>query len=165
MLAALVWAVNQNGKYDFSEQALGDHRIGLVSGLINFLDQAQFKGTMTLGVHTGNFCVVAASNGQLELPEHDAAATTSSGCALLSTYDRDFSTATQTSTSFLNFINTSPAVESGRLKVDIQSHGISSPSYEYPAYFGENSNDATSANDWNTVAAANHRLTVTLTPE
>ena len=165
LLAAFVWAINQNGRYKFAEQALGDDRIGLVSGLINVLDQARFKGTLTLGVHAGNFCVITASNGQLALPKLDDTTSLSDGCILLSTYGQDFSTAAQTSASFSNFLNSSPAVESGRLKVDIRSHGIYSPSYEYPAYSVENSYDTSITHDWNLVAAANNRLTVTLTPE
>jgi len=164
LLAALVWAVNQNGRYEFAEQALGDDRIGLVSGLINVLDQARFKGTLTLGVHSGNFCVVTASDGQFALPKQDDT-TSTDGCVLLSTYGQDFSTAAQTSTLFLNFLNSSPAVESGRLKIDIRSHGIYSPSYEYPAYSVENSYNTEITHDWNLVAAANNRLTVSLTPE
>jgi len=157
LLAALVWAVNQNGQYDFSQQALGDERIGLVSGLLNFLDQAQFKGTMTLGIHSGNFCVITDSGGQLTLPTDGSAST---DCDLLSTYDRDFNSATQTSTSFMNFLNTSPVVENGNLKIDIRSHGVYSPSFEYPTF-----SEAISSEDWNAIAAANNRLTVSLQPE
>lgn len=157
LLTALVWAVNQNSQYAFSTQALGDDRIGLVSGLLNFLDQAQFKGTMTLGIHSGNFCVTTDQSGQLTLP---AEGNVSSDCELLSNYDRDFSSAAQTSTSFMNFLNTSPVVESGNLKIDIQSHGIYSPSQEYPAF-----SDAVSTQDWNRVASANNRLIVSLRPE
>lgn len=157
LLAALVWAVNQNGQYDFSAQALGDDRIGLVSGLLNFLDQAQFKGTMTLGIHSGNFCVTPDASGQLALP---AEGVVSTDCSLLSTYNRDFSSAAQTSTSFINFLNTSQVVESGKLKIDIRSHGIYSPSYEYPEF-----SNAITTEDWNAIAAANNRLAVSLRAE
>lgn len=157
LLAALVWAVNQNGQYEFSKQALGDDRIGLVSGLLNFLDQAQFRGTMTLGIHSGDFCVIPGPSGQLVLPSSGAV---SADCDLLSNYDRDFSSAAQTSTSFMNFLNTSPVVENGNLKIAIQSHGIYSPSSEYPSF-----SEAISTEEWNAIAAANNRLIVSLRPE
>jgi len=157
LLSALVWAVNQNGQFAFSKQALGDDRIGLVSGLLNFLDQAQFRGTMTLGIHSGNFCVTTDQSGQLTLPTSGVVST---DCELLSNYERDFNSAAQTSTSFMNFLNTSPVVESGDLKIDIQSHGIYSPSHEYPTY-----STAISTEDWNSIASANNRLTVSLQAE
>ena len=157
LLTALVWAVNQNGQYDFTQQALGDDRISIIGGLLNSLDKAQFKGVMELGIHAGNFCVATDQAGQFVIPSRGSVVT---DCELLSNYDRDFSSAGQTSTSFMNFINTSPIVESGDLVVDIQSYGISSPDVEYPEF-----DRSASTVEWNEVAAVNNRLIVSLRAE
>ena len=154
LLDALVWAINQKGQFRFKEQALGNERLNMVSRLVDHLNKADFKGTLSLEIHSGNFCVVLDDNGQVTLPPSNMPATR---CQLLSDLAQNFDPTAQTSVSFINFLESSPIIERGDLKVDIRSHGLANPSYDYPVML-----DTTGSDEWNLVASSNNRLTVSL---
>lgn len=154
LLSALVWAINQNGQFKFSETALGAARNQTISGLLQHLSSVGFTGTMTLEIHNGDFCVVRDQAGSLSLP---AQLVSLSGCDLLSNTAYSFDTASQTSLPFLNLLQSYPIVARGDLQIDIQAHGVSKPRARYPEY-----SDTVTSEQWNSIASVNNRLDISL---
>lgn len=154
LLDALVWAINQKGRFEFSETALGESRTEMIAGLLQHLGDVDFTGTLTLGIHNGDFCVVRDQAGALALPEPLVSL---NGCDLLSNTAYSFDTASQTSLPFLNLLQSSPIVLRGDLQIDIKAHGLSKPSNRYPEF-----SDVVTSEQWNTIALANNRLDISL---
>jgi len=154
MLNALVWAINQEGRFEFSETALGEERTEMMSGLLQHLSEVDFVGTLTLEIHNGDFCVVRDEVGALALPTELVLL---SECDFLSNTAYSFDTASQTSVPFLNLLQSYPIVARGDLQVNIKAHGVANPSRSYPEY-----SESITSEQWNSVASANNRLNISL---
>ncbi len=154
LLQAFVWAINQKGKFGFNEPALGDERLPIIAGLLDQLSAIDFRGTLTLDIHNGDFCVVRSDDGNLNLP---ASPMTLSACDFVSNSAYQFDQGSQTSVAFINLLETFPLVESGKLNVEIKSHGVSKPEVRYPEFAS-----TTTSDQWNAVASDNNRVSISL---
>ncbi|MCH7892887.1 MAG: response regulator [Proteobacteria bacterium] len=143
-LEALEWALNLDQWVEPGDRPLGDVRLATVEGLLRRLDKLGFEGVVTLNVHSGVFCQnrklgrwVIAGAGQIV-----------SQCGHLGTMRAD-----EQSAAFSRFLNSSPILADGRIRLEIIAHGDGSPLMAYPA-------DAASisANTWNGIAALNNRV-------
>ncbi|RBP49130.1 response regulator [Arenicella xantha] len=148
--------LNLQSQFGFAEQALSGDRIRLVSDLLDSLDQTNFKGTLSLELHHGNFCTEADASGSLILPSEPLPVTQ---CQLISDTSRTYTSSTDTSVQFANMIDSADIIERGDLRLDLIALGVSAPSYQYPQL-----DRTTSSTEWNAVAAANNRITATLQP-
>ena len=154
LLRTLVWAVNQTGKFDFNELALGSSRSEVISGLVAQLSEINFQGTLTLNIHNGDFCVVTNENGNLSLPDQPIPIW---NCDFLSNSSYSFDQASQMSVEFINLLQSYPIVERGDLKIDVQAHGLSRPITRYPDI-----EQVYTSDQWNNIAQANNYLKVSL---
>ena len=154
LLRALVWAVNQTGKFDFNELALGNSRSEVITGLVAQLSDIDFEGTLTLNIHNGDFCVVTNKDGRLIVPNEPIPIWT---CDFLRNSSHNFDQASQMSVDFINLLQSYPIVERGDLKIDVQAHGLSRPSARYPEVEQINTSE-----QWNNAALANNYLKISL---
>lgn len=152
LLDAMSWAVNVNTQVAFGEQALSDQRIYMLGELLALLNAANFSGAVFLDVHLGNFCVVEAPSGELFLPEPES---NIEDCVFIADKNRDTSLNAQVSVGFLNYLQSAPVITEGNIDVEMNSLAYSSPKYSYPPI-----TSATSAGDWNRIAAKNNRISI-----
>jgi CheY-like chemotaxis protein len=154
LLQMLTWAINQSGEFPYNQTALGDDQLDVLSGLMEHLSDIDFIGTLTLDIHNGDFCLVMTENGSLSLPEQTTAVT---DCNFISNTAFNFDRASQTTVEFENRLQSFPIVESGKLKVVVNAHGLSMPINRYPT-MSEN----TYSDQWNAIAQKNNRLDMAL---
>ena len=121
--------MNQTGRFNFNELALGNSRSDVITGLVAHLSNINFKGTLTLDIHNGDFCVINNENGGLSLPEQPIPIW---DCNFLSNSSYSYDQASQMSVDFINVLESYPIVERGDLKINIQAHGLARPSAPYP---------------------------------
>lgn len=154
LLAALAWAFNLAGEYDYDELPLSDTRVGLVRDLVVRLDQAGFKGTVRLDTHVAEFCL-ERSDGVLRVPRDDAPA---SRCEVVSyAPEYAFNLSKRQSVGFARFL-ASPLLQGG-IRIEIVPHGKDRPLFAYPNVYA-----LQSAGEWNRIARRNQRVEVTLVP-
>ena len=154
LLRTLVWAVNQTGKFNFNELAVGSSRSEVISGLVAQLSEIDFQGTLTLNIHNGDFCVVTNENGSLSLPDQPIPIL---NCDFLSNSSYSFDQASQISIEFINLLQRYPIVERGDLIIDVQAPGLSRPITQYPDI-----EQVFTSDQWNNIAQANNYLQVSL---
>jgi len=154
LLRALVWAVNQTGRFDFDEVALGDTRSDVINGLVSLLTDINYQGTLTLNIHNGDFCVVTNDIGQPSLPREPIPI---GNCDFLSNSSYSFDQASQISVDFINLLQSYPIVERGDLQINVQAEGLSKPSTRYPDI-----DEISTSEQWNNVALANNFVRVSL---
>ena len=154
LLRALVWAVNQTGRFNFNELALGNTRSDVITGLVTALSEINFEGTLTLNIHNGDFCVVTNENGRPSLPNEPIPIW---DCDFLSNSAYSFDQASQISVDFINLLQSYPIVERGDLKINVQAHGLSKPSARYPDI-----EEISTSDQWNNIALTNNFVKVSL---
>jgi hypothetical protein len=152
LLAALQWGLNQNNQFEFGSLALGDDNLVVLQELVSRLDAAGFAGDIMLYVHFGDFCVVHGESGDWTLPE---AGLSLDECRRLSDEVDSTSLQDHMSVAFINYLVSSPVLNEGDIRVDVQNQGFSEPRYRYPE-------PTVSAGQRNEVAALNNCLEVRL---
>lgn len=157
MLDALGWAVNVNPLTPFGEKPLSDQRIYMLGELLALLNAANFKGTIFIDIHLGNYCVVKTPAGEWILPEPES---NLEECAMLEEAAPDVTLNDQVSIGFLNYLHSTPVLTEGSIDVELSNLGYDTPKFSYPP-----TTSATSAGDWNRAAALNSRLSFSFTPE
>lgn len=154
LLAALAWAINLTGEYDYDELPLGDARVGLVRDLVVRLDQSGFKGVVRLDTHAAEFCL-ERSEGVQRVPRDDAPI---ARCEVTSyTPEYAFNLSKRQSVAFARFL-ASPLAQ-GDIRVEIVPHGKDRPLLAYPSIYG-----VQTVGEWNRIARRNQRVEVTLLP-
>lgn len=154
LLAALAWAINLTGEYDYDEVPLSDARVSLVRDLVVRLDQAGFKGVVRLDTYAAEFCL-ERSDGVLRVPRDDAPI---ARCEVVSyTPEYAYNLSKRQSVGFARFL-ASPLTQ-GDIRVEIVPHGKDRPLFAYPSIYG-----VQTAGEWNRIARRNHRVEVTLVP-
>ena len=155
LLRTLIWAVNQTGRFNFDELALGNSRSDVITGLVAQLNDINFEGTLKLDIHNGDFCVVTNENGGISLPREPIPIW---NCDFLRNSSYSFDRASQMSVDFINLLESYPIVERGDLKIEVQAHGLSRPSSRYPEI-----EQISTSEQWNNIALSNNYLKVSLT--
>jgi CheY-like chemotaxis protein len=157
VLTVLEWGINQGGRYEFGAIPLDDGRAAVVSGLFAQLEQLGFVGTVAIDVHVGRFCMNYRADGTLELapPQQPAATCEQVGWPEL----EGVALGQRQSLAFANTVASATA-KNPRLRVETVSRGGTAPAVDYPL-----ADYALTAGAWNTVAAANHRVSLQLIPD
>src|SRR5690606_17189297 len=118
---ALVWSVNRNNLFPFGQQALGEEQLNIISSLVGFLHTANFTGTISIDVHFGNFCLTVDETGKFIIPPTDMPV---SKCQFIPSRETDYALEDHQSWPFLNFLLSSPILQEGNIRIDMESHGI-----------------------------------------
>lgn len=154
LLAALAWAFNLAGEYDYDELSLSDTRVGLVRDLVVRLERAGFKGTVRLDTHVAEFCLERI-DAVLRVPRDDAPA---GRCEVVSyTPEYAVNLSKRQSLGFARFL-ASPLLQ-GDIRIEIVPHGKERPLLAYPNIYA-----VQTAGEWNRIARRNQRVEVTLLP-
>lgn len=152
----LAWAINRENIIPFGQQALDEKQLEVLSRLVHYLHNANFSGVVSIKIFIGNFCVTADANGQFILPDP---ATSTSGCYFLEDRLADLSLESQQSWAFSNYLVSTPEIQNGRIRVELESLGTAEPMIEYPPLNGSN------AGEWNRIAAMNNRVAYIIIPD
>lgn len=154
-LESLEWAMNIKGSFNFGQVALDDYRLDIIRGLVSRLSSSDFKGTVHVDVHFGEFCLVRNSQNEYMLPDKSVLLTACDVNA--NAQDLSVSMGSQQSLTFAYYISSSPLLKKGAIKIKPQSHGIDEPLYEYPY-----ANTIQYAWEWNKVAQLNNRIEISI---
>ena len=155
---SIAWAMNLSGSYELNEQPFGDRRLVMLQELLAHLQLLGFQGTVVLAAHLGEFCMSGDDiNGYLlsagDLPVTD--------CTLIGNPQQALQgIAELQSIAFANFLSSSPLLDAGRIRIELESYQGDQPLVPYPPLQA-----GISAADWNRVALANNRVEVRLVPE
>jgi CheY-like chemotaxis protein len=155
---SITWAINQGGSYEPDEEAFSDRRLAIVQQLITRLQSLGFRGVVQLESHLGEFCLTGnAVDGY-----HSAAANLPvTQCALIGHPLQELPAIGQRqSIAFANFIDTSPLLGNGDIRIDIVPHRFSQPRIDYPPL-----HEDINALHWNRIATVNNRVEVRLIPD
>jgi hypothetical protein len=151
LLDALEWAVNLSGEYGFDEIPLDDGRAQMIDRLVEHLDRVSFRGTLTIEVHVGRFCMNFGIDGAPELAPPDQPA---AECAQIGWMPAEATALGRRQT--LAFANTvAAAADDAGILVETTSAGSGQPVIEYPFL-----SDYLTAGEWNEFAAINQRVEV-----
>jgi len=155
---SITWAINQGGPYDVHEEAFSDRRLAIVQELVSRLKSLGFHGTVQLESHLGEFCL---SGNEVDGYAEAAADLPVTACDLVGhPLQQQPALGERQSIAFANFLATSPLINSGDIRLDIESFLFSRPRIPYPPQ-----SDTVTAFEWNRVAAANNRIDVRLIPD
>jgi CheY-like chemotaxis protein len=154
-VAAVEWGVNQSGRYSFGEIPLGDSRLSLLEGLVQYLLDMGFTGRIVLETHVGNFCMVGGSTTDFDLapPILIAEQCEQIGFDSTAAYEMGL----QQSVAFANYVSTVAEESGGTIEVSIISRGNSEPLIAYPV-----ATPGITAGFWNEIAAQNNRVEITI---
>jgi CheY-like chemotaxis protein len=156
LLDAVEWAMNLAGGYAFDEVPLDDNRAQVIGRLVQYLDDAGFSGTIAIEVHVGQFCMNFDADGvpMLAPPNQPAG-----DCLQIGWSPAEATAMGRRQT--LAFANTvATATTDTGIRVATVSAGSDRPAIEYPLL-----NAYLTADEWNEIAAANHRVDVRLVPD
>ncbi len=155
---AIEWAANQSSIYGFDEMPLGDFRLSIISELSDRLARLDFQGLVRIETHVGSFCMSFSEPGEFVLAAGDLPAIQCEqiGFDANEAYERGL----QQSVAFANFVNLAGERTAGRIRFEIISLGHSSPLISYPV-----GAEAVTAAEWNSIAASNNRVDVSLYPD
>ncbi len=156
MLSAIEWAVNMATEADYAQPIMNDQMTVLIDNLVSRLTEMDFKGTLLLRGHVGEFCLQSSSEG-LTLPNPGVPI---GKCQIqfLSSSDAQ-SVGGEQSIGFANYISSEPAFNNGLIDLKIESAGNDEPAQPYPSPWA-----VQSAGEWNRIAQANNRLEIRILP-
>lgn len=155
LFAALEWSVNQAAAYPPEELPFGEARVDRLTALLEQLRSMDFRGTVRLESHVGDFCMVRTEAGW-EVAPGDLPADRCERTGL-PPEDARAESARQ-SVAFANYL-AELATEGGAIDVEIEAFGNTRPRTPYPEPTA-----AVTAREWNRIARANHRVDVRLHP-
>lgn len=155
--AALEWSVNQGSTYPPDALPFDDQRLQKLAGLLERLRTLEFRGTVRLEGHVGDFCQRRNRDGGWELAAEDLPVNRCDR-SLLSPDEARVQSARQ-SIAFANYL-AELAVAGGPIRVQVEPLGNTQPLVPYPLVAEE-----TTAGEWNQVARQNHRVEVRLAPQ
>ena len=157
-LRAIEWGVNKSATYGYGEIPLGDSQLAVFDPLLRQLIDIGFAGVVRIETHVGDFCVVQSgvegyipALGDTRIDQCDQIG--QSAVAAIE-YGR------QQSVAFANFINIIEQQTVDQIRFSVVSLGNTSPLINYPMLESE-----TSAAQWNEIAAANNRISLSLLPD
>jgi CheY-like chemotaxis protein len=152
--AALEWSVNQNATYSPNALPFGDAQLQRLEGLMERLRALNFRGTVRLESHVGDFCMRRSPEGTWALAPAELPATRCDRLGLLPEEARTESA--RQSVAFANYLS-ELVVGGGPIQVELEPLGNSRPLMPY----GPATDDMT-AGEWNRVARLNQRVEIRL---
>jgi CheY-like chemotaxis protein len=155
--AALEWSVNQSATYPPTALPFGDEQLEKLQGLVDRLRALNFRGTIRLESHVGDFCMRRTADGNWAMAASDLPATRCDRTGLPPEEARAESA--RQSVSFANYL-VELIVGGGPITVELESLGNSEPLIPY----GVATDDMT-AGDWNRTAQQNQRVEIRLTAD
>lgn len=157
-ISGLEWGANQATQYRFGEPPLGEKRLAIIEQLADRLEAIRFSGVVRIETHVANFCLVFGPGDGLALAPDDLAA---SECETIGMSPGEaYELGMEQSVAFANFIRLAGERSGGRLRYQIVSLGNSDPLIPYPVTV-----QGMKAGEWNRIAAANHRVEISLLPD
>jgi CheY-like chemotaxis protein len=155
LAAALEWSANQAASYPPDAVPFDDVRLGKLTVLLDQLRELDFRGTVRLEGHVGDFCMRRrTSDGTWTLVADDVPLARCERVGLAPEEAR--SESGRQSVGFANFLAELGAA-GGPIRVEIEPLGNARPLVPYPLV-----TDDMTAGDWNAVARQNHRVEVKL---
>jgi len=158
LIDALEWGANQQEGYYWDELPLNDRRVGLLSELLTRLIAIGYVGEVAVQVHVGNYCLVDDGLGLMVLAPPTLTATACEQLGFDTT--EALGMASRQSVAFANFVVSAEEQSGGAIRFVIDPRGNTEPRVAYPEVTA-----GIVANDWNTIAALNNRVTVSLRAE
>lgn len=156
-IAAVSWAFNNYPGDDYREVPLGDEQLQRITGLVENLDAAGYRGDVALDVHIGDYCLQRQDSGALLPP---AASEALSSCTQLGFGVQESELiAGRQSIAFANFIASSPLLESSGIDVTLNPIGNREPRVAYPP-----PESVETVGAWNRYARQNQRIEIRLIP-
>ncbi|KRT54130.1 response regulator [endosymbiont of Ridgeia piscesae] len=153
----LEWALNRDLEFAYRAVPFDDKMVSWLSQALDHLGNAGFRGTLLLEARYGDFCLTGKPDAQLELAADELKG---ADCLFSRQLSADGSTRNELqSISFTNYINSSPRLSAGPIKVQVKRGGYDTPVVPYPE-----AREEVSAVKWNQVAARNQRIQVRLLP-
>ncbi len=152
--AALEWSVNQAASYPPDELPLGDTRLEMLKGLLDRLRTLDFRGTVRLESHVGDFCMRRAADASWKLAADELPITRCDRLGLPASEARMESG--RQSVAFANYL-ADPSISSGPVRIETEAFGNTEPRIPYPA-----ATDGVTAGEWNRAARANQRVEIRL---
>ncbi|VUD41129.1 Response regulator PleD [Thalassocella blandensis] len=154
MVSALNWAMNTNLLFGYNEAPLGEKNILVLQSLMYKLYNAGFKGFIDINIHFGNFCLSEAEGGGFTLAD---SASPISECVFADDQKIDLNVDNYTGVQFVQFEQTSPPIQNGDVEFAVNMTGFETPAVPYPQI-----TEGLTAGEWNSTAAQNQRLTLTI---
>jgi hypothetical protein len=134
-----------------------DVRLEKLTGLLDRLRALDFRGTVRLDGHVGDFCQRRTRDEAWEVAADDLLASRCDRMGLLPEEARAESS--RQSVAFANYL-AKLAVSGGPIRVEVEPLGNSRPLVPYPAATAE-----LTAGEWNQAARQNQRVEVKLAPQ
>ena len=153
-LDAIAWGINRAGQFGFGEEPLGDNRVSDFEELGAHLQAIGFVGQVVVETHVGQHCLSLGANGYAIA---DPAMPADQCDAFGFDADTALEMSAQQSMSMANLINSAGIRSDGALRYLIVPRGSSDPLVAYPV-----NPLLVTAGDWNRVADANNRISITL---
>jgi hypothetical protein len=155
--AALEWSVNQSASYPADALPFDDARLARLAGLVEQLRAVNFRGTVRLEGHVGDFCMRRAGDGSWAMAADDLPVARCERLGLAPEEARMESA--RQSVGFANYL-AELAAAGGPIRVELEPMGNSRPVTPYPV-----STDGVTAGAWNLIARQNQRVDVKLAPK
>jgi CheY-like chemotaxis protein len=152
--AALEWSVNQAASYPPDELPFGDARLEMLKGLLDRLHALDFRGTVRLESHVGDFCMRRTGDAGWKLAADELPIARCDRLGLSASEARAESG--RQSVAFANYL-ADPAVNGGAIRIETDAFGNTEPLIPYPA-----ATDGVTAGEWNRAARTNQRVEVRL---
>lgn len=154
LAAALEWSVNQGASYPPDALPFDDVRLGKLTGLLDRLRDLDFRGTVRLEGHVGDFCLRRTADGSWAMAADDLPM---SRCERIGLPPDEARTESgRQSVAFANYM-AELRVTGGPIRVELEPLGNTRPVAAYPLV-----TDGMTAGEWNLVARQNHRVEVRL---
>jgi len=118
------------------------------------LRSLDFRGTVRLESHVGDFCMRRAGDASWKLAADELPITRCDRLGLPASEARTESG--RQSVAFANFL-ADPAISSGPIRIETEAFGNTEPRVPYPA-----ATDGVTAGEWNRAARANQRVEIRL---
>jgi CheY-like chemotaxis protein len=153
-LALIEWAANQGGGFEFAQIPFDDQRVLWLSGLVEKLREAGFRGTVELRANYGNFCLSKDESGALRLADPSLEI---SQCLFAVDQKSGDLQQNEQSVAFANYLNIEIARSGGEITILLSSSGFGDPVMPYPGLY-----EVKTAGEWNRIAQRNQRIRVSL---
>jgi hypothetical protein len=154
LAAALEWSVNQGASYPPDALPFDDVRLGKLTGLLDRLAALDFRGTVRLEGHVGDFCMRRTADGSWAMAADDLPM---SRCERIGLPPDEARTESgRQSVAFANYL-AELGVTGGPIRVELEPLGNTRPLVAYPLV-----TDGMTAGEWNLVARQNQRVEVQL---
>lgn len=151
----LEWAANLNGQVEYDKPLLGDEQVVLLSEILSRLSAVNFRGTVRLHTHVGEYCTIRTPFGIARLPGDDQPF---DSCQIIGMNpEQAVAWGARQSLGFARFLAASPLANNPSVSIELKSHGKDNPLQRYPL-----PGAAQTAGDWNRIARANNRVEIAI---